>query len=87
MNIITSKVSKECGGSGRGYIWRDTTVPINLYPFKWSLTYDMIPEPKTFSDDYIKMFPEDFENPNVIERVLILLNLKQDDPRRRFKQS
>lgn len=86
MNIITSKVSKEYNG-GRGYIWRDTTVPINLYPFKWSLTYDMIPEPKTFSDEYVKMFPEDFGKPSIIERLLILLKLKQHDPRRRFKQS
>jgi hypothetical protein len=86
MNIITSKISKDYGG-GRGYIWYDTTVPTKLYPFKWSLTYDMIPEPKTFSDDYIKTFPEDFGKPSIIERVLILLKLKQDDPRGRFKQS
>ena len=86
MNIITSKVSKEYGG-GRGYIWHDTTVPTKLYPFKWSLTYDMIPEPKTFSDDYIETFPEDFNKPTIIERLLFLLKIKQDDPRRRFKQS
>ena len=85
MNIVTSKISKEYG-SGRGYIWHDTTVPINKFPFKWSLTYDMIPEPKMFSEEYIQMFPEDFGKPSIIERILILLKLKQDDPRGRFKQ-
>jgi hypothetical protein len=85
MNIITNKISKEYGG-GRGYIWRDTTVPINKYPFQWSLTYDMIPEPKTFSEEYITMFPEDFAKPSIFERLSILLKLKVDDPRTRFNK-
>lgn len=84
MNIITGRVTNE--HSVRGYIWYDTTIPLNGYRFKWSLTYDMIPEPKMFSEEYVKMFPEDFGKPSIVERLLILLKLKQDGPRR-FKQS
>jgi hypothetical protein len=80
MNIITHK---ESVGSDRGYIWYDDTKPSNGYKFKWSLTYDMIPEPKMFSDEYIEKYPEDFDKPGIIERVLIILKLKQDDPRKR----
>ena len=84
MNIITRK---ESVGSGRGYVWFDDTKPSNGYRFKWTLTYKMIPEPKMFSDEYVQTYPEDFGKPNIIERILILLKIKQDDPRGRFKQS
>jgi len=86
MNIITSKVSKEYS-SGRGYIWHDTTIPTNMYPFKWSLTYDMIPEPKMFSEEYVKTFPEDFGKPSIIDKILFNLKLKKDDTKKRFKQN
>lgn len=83
MNIITRK---ESVGSGRGYIWYDDTKPSNGYKFNWTLTYKMIPEPKMFSDEYVEMYPEDFDKPGIIERVLIILKLKVDDPRKRFKK-
>ena len=83
MNIITRK---ESVGSGRGYIWYDDTKPSNGYKFNWTLTYKMIPEPKMFSDEYVEMYPEDFDKPGIIERVLIILRLKEDDPRKRFKK-
>jgi hypothetical protein len=83
MNIITRK---ESVGSGRGYIWYDDTKPSNGYKFNWTLTYKMIPEPKMFSDEYVEMYPEDFGKPSIIERVLIILKLKIDDPIKRFKK-
>jgi hypothetical protein len=85
MNIITGRVNRE--NNVRGYIWYDTTIPNSGYRFKWSLTYAMIPEPKIFSEEYIAMYPNEFHNPSIIERILIFLKLKKHDPRRRFKQS
>jgi hypothetical protein len=83
MNIITGRVNRE--DNVRGYIWYDTTIPNNGYRFKWSLTYNMIPEPKMFSEEYKAMYPEEFKKPTLIERVLIKLKLKKDDSRRGFK--
>ena len=83
MNIITRK---ECGGT-RGYVWYDSNIPNNGYRYKWSLNYDSIPEPKMFSEEYIAMYPEEFSKPSLVERVLNLLKIKQNEPRRRFKQS
>lgn len=83
MNIITGRVSVE--ENSRGYIWYDTTVPDSGYRFKWSLAYDMIPEPKIFSKEYMEMYPDEFEKPNIIERVLTLLKIKNNIVKRKYK--
>lgn len=85
MNIITDRINRD--GNVRGYIWYDTTIPNNGYRFKWSLTYDMIPEPKMFSEEYMVMYPDEFHELSTIEKILIFLKLKENGPRRRFKQS
>jgi hypothetical protein len=78
MNIITNKISKDYS-VGRGYIWYDSTIPNNGYRFKWSLTYDMIPEPKIFSEEYKSMYPDEFYKPNILERILMFFKLKQNE--------
>ena len=76
MNIITNKISKD-DSVGRGYIWYDSTIPNSGYRFKWSLTYDMIPEPKIFSDEYKTMYPDEFNKPSILERILMFFKLKK----------
>tara|TARA_R110000782_G_scaffold144871_3_gene237710 strand:- start:12962 stop:13222 length:261 start_codon:yes stop_codon:yes gene_type:complete len=83
MNLITSKVSKEFNG-GRGYIWCDTTLKTKDYQFKWSLTYQMIPEPKMFAEDFEKSFPKNFKRLSLIGRVLNHFNIKETNQKDRF---
>ena len=64
--------------SGKGDC--DTCISICLYYNDYNKCCD-------FSDEYVKTYPEDFGKPSIVERVLNILKLKQDDPRRRFKQS
>jgi hypothetical protein len=54
MNIITDRLSNE----NRAYVWYDCVNQTT----RISLTYDMIPEPKIYSDDYIKKFKKTLDN-------------------------
>jgi hypothetical protein len=83
MIIITNKIPNEFGG--RGYIWEDDTIPVNGYRFNWSLSYEMVPKPNIFSNEYIETFPNDFAKPSLKERVLIFLKLQKDEPGNRFQ--
>jgi hypothetical protein len=58
MNIIDGKMS-ELHKYGRGYRWYNTEDGIS----RWSITYDLIPEPKVYSLRFIREYGnEEFTN-------------------------
>lgn len=46
-------------GKARGYKWYDSTKKAILV--NWSLKYDMIPEPKIYSEEYLQKYYNDFK--------------------------
>ena len=51
MNVITGKMPTQRKNEYKGFIWRDPNGVI-----KWSLHMEQIPDPKKFSEEYIKKY-------------------------------